>query len=130
MLRGINSRCIDLIYLDPPFNSNQTYKAPMDSMSQGAAFDDMWTPDAFREEWLVELERDNPELHHVIKGAMGAVDAGTGAYLCYMAKRLLELRRVLKRDGTIYLHCDGRSGSLPEGRDGRQSSTQAATWGR
>ena len=106
MLRGFNSRCIDLIYLDPPFNSNQNYKAPMESLAQGAAFDDMWTPDSFREEWLVELERDNPELYHVIKGAMGAVDAGTGAYLCYMAKRLLELRRVLKPGGTIYLHCD------------------------
>ena len=106
VLRGMNSRCIDLIYLDPPFNSNQTYKAPMDSMAQGAAFDDMWTPDAFREEWMGELARDNPELHAVIKGATGAVDAGTGAYLCYMAQRLLELQRVLKRDGTIYLHCD------------------------
>ena len=97
---------VDLIYLDPPFNSNKNYKAPMASMAQGAAFDDMWTPDSFREEWLVELERDNPELYHVIKGATGAVDAGTGAYLCYMAKRLLELRRVLKPSGAIYLHCD------------------------
>ena len=106
VLRGMNSRCIDLIYLDPPFNSNQVYKAPMDSMSQGAAFDDMWTPDSFRDEWMEELERDNPELHAVILGATRAVDAGAGAYLSYMAQRLLELRRVLKRNGTIYLHCD------------------------
>ena len=43
ILRGINSDCVDLIYLDPPFNSNQTYAAPLDSEAKGAEFDDVWT---------------------------------------------------------------------------------------
>ena len=43
ILRGINSQCIDLIYLDPPFNSNRTYAAPLDSEARGAEFDDVWT---------------------------------------------------------------------------------------
>ena len=44
VLRGINSKCVDLIYLDPPFNSNRTYNAPHGSRAQGAAFKDTWTP--------------------------------------------------------------------------------------
>ena len=43
ILRGVNSDCVDLIYLDPPFNSNQTYAAPLDSEAKGAEFDDVWT---------------------------------------------------------------------------------------
>ena len=45
VMRGINSECIDLIYLDPPFNSNATYSAPVGSEAAGAAFKDSWTLD-------------------------------------------------------------------------------------
>ena len=43
ILRGMNSECVDLIYLDPPFNSNQNYAAPVGSRAAGAAFKDTWT---------------------------------------------------------------------------------------
>ena len=43
VMRGINSACIDLIYLDPPFNSNEDYSAPIGSQAAGAAFKDTWT---------------------------------------------------------------------------------------
>ena len=43
ILRGINSDCVDLIYLDPPFKSDRTYAAPLDSEAKGAEFDDVWT---------------------------------------------------------------------------------------
>ncbi len=43
ILRGINSECVDLIYLDPPFKSDQTYASPLDSEARGAEFDDVWT---------------------------------------------------------------------------------------
>ena len=43
VMRGIDSECIDLIYLDPPFNSNKTYAAPVGSKAAGAAFKDTWT---------------------------------------------------------------------------------------
>ena len=43
ILRGINSECVDLIYLDPPFNSNRDYAAPVGSQAAGAAFKDTWT---------------------------------------------------------------------------------------
>ena len=42
ILRGMNSECVDLIYLDPPFNSNQNYAAPVGSKAAGAAFKDTW----------------------------------------------------------------------------------------
>ena len=43
IMRGINSECIDLIYLDPPFNSNEDYSAPIGSQAAGGAFKDTWT---------------------------------------------------------------------------------------
>ena len=43
ILRGLNSETVDLIYLDPPFNSNKTYEAPVGSKAAGAAFKDTWT---------------------------------------------------------------------------------------
>ena len=70
ILRGMNSECVDLIYLDPPFNSNRDYAAPIGSAAAGAAFKSMQS------------------------------------YLTMMAVRLLEMRRVLKDTGSIYLHCD------------------------
>lgn len=45
VLRGINSNCIELIYLDPPFNSNRHYEAPIGSKAAGASFKDAWTLD-------------------------------------------------------------------------------------
>ena len=43
IMRGMNSECVDLIYLDPPFNSNRNYEAPIGSKAAGAAFKDAWT---------------------------------------------------------------------------------------
>lgn len=45
ILRGINSECVDLIYLDPPFNSRRHYAAPLGSPAEGAEFRDIWTLD-------------------------------------------------------------------------------------
>ena len=53
ILRGMDSKTVDLIYLDPPFNSNKTYSAPLGSQAAGAMFKDAWTLDDVKEE-------DNP----------------------------------------------------------------------
>ena len=60
MLRGINSECVDLIYLDPPFNSNRSYSAPIGSQVAGAAFKDTWTLDDVDEAWLGEIADREP----------------------------------------------------------------------
>ena len=103
ILRGMNSGSVDLIYLDPPFNSKANYAAPIGSKAAGAAFKDTWTLDDVDVEWINLIEAKHPALYRVLLAAMTASDK---AYLAYMAARLLEMRRVLKATGSIYLHCD------------------------
>jgi len=106
ILRGMDSESIDLIYLDPPFNSNKHYSAPIGSKSAGAEFKDAWTFEDTDSAWWGELAENHDSLYRVID-ATGAVGGkGDKAYLIYMAMRLLEMHRILKPTGSIYLHCD------------------------
>ena len=110
----IADESVDLIYLDPPFNSNATYnvlfreRSGEDSAAQITAFDDTWR-------WSIESEfayRDvvsnEPQklgsLLTAMREFLGQNDMM--AYLTMMAQRLAELHRVLKPTGSIYLHCD------------------------
>ena len=103
IMRGINSESIDLIYLDPPFNSNTNYAAPIGSKAAGAEFKDTWTLSDVDNAWLDLIETKHPALNRVIQAAMTNSDK---SYLIYMAVRLLEMKRILKPTGAIYLHCD------------------------
>ena len=106
ILRGINSETVDLIYLDPPFNSNRTYSAPIGSKAAGAAFEDTWTLDKEDVAWMGLIADQHPAIHSVVTAAGDAHSTGMQSYLRMMAVRLLELRRVLAPTGSIYLHCD------------------------
>lgn len=106
ILRGLNSESVDLIYLDPPFNSNKNYEAPIGSKAAGAAFKDAWTLDDTDLAWHGEVSEQSPALYEVIKAARLAAGDSMMAYLIMMAVRLVQLRRVLKSSGSIYLHCD------------------------
>ncbi len=99
----MNSGRIDLIYLDPPFNSNASHAAPIGSEAAGAEFKDTGSLDDVDIAWLDLIEVRHPRLNRVIRAAMTGSDK---SYLVYMAARLLELRRLLKPTGSIYLHCD------------------------
>ena len=103
ILRGMNSESVDVVYLDPPFNSKANYAAPIGSKAAGAAFKDTWTLSDVDVEWINLIEAKHPALYRVLLAAMTSSDK---SYLAYMAARLLELRRVLKPTGSIYLHCD------------------------
>lgn len=111
--RYIKDESVDLVYLDPPFNSRQDYnvlfaeKDGSQSSSQIRAFEDTW-------EWNIDAERS---YEHIVERGGRVADAlrafrtflfGSDmmAYLAMMAPRLVELRRVLKETGSIYLHCD------------------------
>ena len=107
----MNSECVDLIYLDPPFNSNRTYEAPIGSQAAGAAFKDAWTLDDVDVHEHGEFADRNPAAYAVIAAARHAHGQGMQSYLIMMAVRLLELRRILKPTGTIYLHCDPTAGA-------------------
>ncbi len=106
ILRGLNSESVDLIYLDPPFNSNQDYAAPVGSSAAGAAFKDTWTLSDLDVAWTGIIAEDEPSLANAIKSAGLTAGKGMQSYLTMMAVRLLEMRRVLNDTGSIYLHCD------------------------
>ena len=106
ILRGMNSECVDLIYLDPPFNSNQDYAAPVGSQAAGAAFKDTWTLSDLDVAWMGLIADEQPATSQVLKTAGLAYGKGMQSYLTMMAVRLIEMERMLKDTGSIYLHCD------------------------
>ena len=106
IMRGMNDACVDLIYLDPPFNSNRTYEAPIGSKAAGAAFKDAWTLDDVDVHEHGELADRKPAAYAVIEAARQAHGNAMQSYLIFMAVRLLEMHRILKPTGSIYLHCD------------------------
>ena len=106
ILRGIDTESVDLIYLDPPFNSNRTYEAPIGSDAAGAAFKDAWTLSDLDNAWHGELAEHEPGLYSAISAAEFSHSKSMKAYLIMMGIRMLEMRRVLKPTGSIYLHCD------------------------
>lgn len=106
VLRGMDSESIDLIYLDPPFNSNRNYAAPIGSQAAGAAFKDTWTLSDVDNAWHGEIADREPALYQAIHTAELTHGKSMKSYLIMMAVRLLEMKRVLKKTGSLYLHCD------------------------
>lgn len=110
----IKDESVDLIYLDPPFNSNRSYnvlfkdESGASSDAQITAFDDSWHWGDTAQETYEELVRSAPGDVGTMIGALRQF-IGTNqmmAYLVMMAARLVELHRVLKPSGSLYLHCD------------------------
>lgn len=106
VMRGMNSETVDLIYLDPPFNSNKNYAAPVGSKAAGAAFKDTWTLSDLDVAWMGLIADQEPAIYKLLEAARLTHGKGMQSYLCMMAVRLLEMRRLLKETGSIYLHCD------------------------
>ena len=113
VLRDFPSECADLVYLDPPFNSNRSYNvifretAGPEAEAQIEAFEDTWhwtthTAEVFDE--VASRGDDVGKLLQAFVDALGHNDMT--AYLTMMAPRLIELRRVMKPTASIYLHCD------------------------
>ena len=134
-LKGIDSETVDLIYLDPPFNSRGEYQWPigaedpawtddpadsndlddaalqeMIAANGSEAFKDAFTLDDLDEATLRRLLEDGEAVGYVISAAGQAVGPGTQAYLTFMWERLVEMRRILKPTGSIWLHCDPTEG--------------------
>ncbi len=106
-LRGINSESIDLVATDPPFNKGKDFHATPDSLAAGASFHDRWSWERDIEgEWEDAIKDDWPAVRQVIESANTAWGRDMGAFLCYMGVRLLEIHRILKPTGSLYLHCD------------------------
>ena len=106
-MRAMNSCTVDLIATDPPFNKGKDFHATPDSLAAGASFQDRWSWDNdVHQEWTDQIKDDHPKLWEAIESAKNAHSDAMGAYICFMAVRLLEMHRLLKPTGSIYLHCD------------------------
>jgi site-specific DNA-methyltransferase (adenine-specific) len=111
--RYLKDETVDLVYLDPPFNSAQNYNAffhekdGTDAASQIRAFEDTWSWNQESQKVYEELTLQPGKVCEVMEAFhtfLGTNDMM--AYLAMMAPRLVELRRVLKPTGSLYLHCD------------------------
>ncbi len=110
----IPEESVDLIYLDPPFNSNRSYnvlfrdESGKDAQAQITAFEDTWHWGQETEQTYYEIVQDAaPNVASMINALRGFIGANQMmAYLVMMTARLIELHRVLKPTGSIYLHCD------------------------
>ena len=81
ILRGMNSECVDLIYLDPPFNSNRDYAAAVCSKAAGAVFKDTWTLSPEDDAWLTIVAESQPAVGSVIQTAQVTHRKGMQSYL-------------------------------------------------
>ena len=105
-MRGMEDESVDLIYLDPPFNSKHNYAAPIGSKAAGAEFKDIWTLSDIDVSWWGEIADQNEPLYSIIGTAGKIGGKSTMSYLIYMSIRILEMHRILKSTGSFYLHCD------------------------
>lgn len=106
IMRGMNSASVDLIYADPPFNSNANYAAPIGSKAAGAAFKDTWGLDDVNLAWHGEIKHEHPGLYTLLLATRQIHGDSMMSYLIYMAVRIMEMKRILRPTGSIYLHCD------------------------
>ena len=140
-MKGMNSETVDLIYLDPPFNSDKKWQRPMEGKLQrdldvlikaGAdrdedlyrrwskyvdenkddqdrlimKFDDAWEYNEAKEEQKEEIRWRYPTIYQTIETVGVSHSLKMKAYLIFMAARLIEMWRILKPTGTLFLHCD------------------------
>jgi len=140
--RHLDDESVDLIYLDPPFNSNADYNVLFaehdrtESAAQIQAFEDTWKWDSEAAKAFHEAVQSGhakvPEAMQAFKTFLGESDML--AYLSMMAPRLIELHRVLKPTGSIYLHCDPTASHylklLMDAVFGPQNFVNEVTWKR
>ena len=106
ILQNIDSQTIDLIYLDPPFNKKRTFHAPIGSESEGASFKDTWYDEDLKLGYIGLMADKYPKLYEYVRGIENIESRSHRNYLIYMAQRLIEMQRILKDTGSLYLHCD------------------------
>lgn len=149
IMRNMPNACVDLIYLDPPFNSQRNYNLIYKKLTgqpipeQEEAFCDAWEMDAEKEELVrrmpIAFEEYGANADLVmfwqtwIK-ALRYTQPHLLAYLIYMTYRLFEMRRILKPTGSIYLHCDPTASHyikvIMDGVFGHQNYRNEIIWKR
>ena len=157
-LRALNNECIDLIAIDPPFATNETFvkspKPPIThaeleeeitlAQSHGVPHNegigetrvsDVWNwDDDVHPAWKARIEDDYPKVFAVVQAVEACATEKEAAYTCFMASRLIECHRVLKPRGSLYLHCDDHANSylrmLLDAIFGSENFRSEITWKR
>lgn len=112
VLRGMNSDTVDLIATDPPFNIKRNRSGTaghyVDNWKWGdtGILPDQWKWNEVHPKWLEEIKDNHTELYHAIDAAKHCQGEDTAAFLCFLSVRLIEMHRILKETGSLYLHCD------------------------
>ena len=112
VLRGMNSETVDLIATDPPFNIKRNRSGTaghyVDNWKWGdtGILPDQWKWNEVHPKWLEEIKDNHTELYHAIDAAKHCQGQDTAAFLCFLSVRLIEMHRILKPTGSLYLHCD------------------------
>ena len=119
ILQGINKETIDLIATDPPFNKGRDFHATPDSLAAGARFQDRWSwEDDVQKDWVVTIKDYHPLFYELIDFIIGGIESDSkerkrkggredlAAFICWLGVRVMEMHRVLKPTGSMYLHCD------------------------
>ena len=109
-LQSLNTGSVHLIYADPPFNKNKTFQSDPESMraaGRNTGFVDKWRWDEdVQQTWVDDIKDDHPKLWQAIEAARVIAGNDMGAFLCWLSVRLIEMHRVLRDNGSIYLHLD------------------------
>ena len=106
-LQGINSGAVHLIATDPPFKKGRDFHATPGSLAGGASFKDRWNwDDDVHDDWVDRIKDDWPAVWGVIESAKLSYGEDMAAFLCWLAVRLMEMHRILRPDGSLYLHID------------------------
>ena len=112
ILRGMNSETIDLIATDPPYNTKRNRSGTagfyVDNWKWGdtQTLPDQWKWNEVHPIWLEEIRDTHPALYEVIEAAQHSHSDDIAAFLCFLSVRLIEMHRILKPTGSLYLQCD------------------------
>ena len=111
-MRSMDSATVNLIATDPPFNKGRDFHATPGSLAAGGSFQDRWRWDEdVHPEWVEQMQDDWPCVWAVVDWTRMVHSDAMAAFLCFMAVRLVSMHRILRDDGSIYLHCDPTAGA-------------------
>ena len=132
-LRGMDSETVDLVATDPPFNKSRDFHATPDSLAAGARFVDRWSWDKdVHPDWIDSIKDNWPGVWAVIEAARVASGDDMAAFLCWLSVRVMELHRILKPTGSLYLHIDHTAHAwvkaLLDGVFGRKNFVNEIAW--
>ena len=135
-MRGMNSETVSLIATDPPFNKGvKAFKAKDGTAADGQSFTDKWNwQKDVHPQWTEDIQENWPAVAAVIEAAKLAQGYDTAAYLCWLGVRLMEMHRVLRAGGAIYVHLDQTAvawvKALMDAIFGRDNSRNEVVWRR